>query len=289
MLSISFMFEVPLKMTNPSIDLKQPILAGVLAFLVPGAGHLYQGRLFKAGIYSFCILGLFFSGMAMADWQAVKPPPRVKRGLLDKAKYAGQLGVGLPAMYGIIQRERYASPANRPPETIPSPITATFSGRVVYHDQTMDDFEGEIELVPAKAPYGGRTIAGTLTGEFQGEQRTFTLSPSVNLGQPIQASPERQVEAELIEEREGRSESAGYILGNIPRRFGDWFQVPMEEEEVQELHRRLGKYHEVAMVFTWIAGFLNVLAVWDAVEGPAYGYDDSHETGESSEEKKETA
>ena len=32
----------------------------------------------------------------------------------------------------------------------------------------------------------------------------------------------------------------------------------------------------MAMVFTWIAGLLNILAIWDAVEGPAFGYGDEH-------------
>ena len=46
-------------MTSPKVDLKNRWLAVVLAFLVPGAGHLYQRRIFKAQIYFFGILGMY--------------------------------------------------------------------------------------------------------------------------------------------------------------------------------------------------------------------------------------
>ena len=270
-------------MPEKTIDLKNPILAGVLGFLIPGAGHFYQGRLFKAGIYSFCILGLFFSGMAMADWQAVKPPAKGDRSLLDKAKYVGQLGVGLPAMYGIIQRERYSSPGNRPPETISTPMTAPFTGAIFYQDinsQMQGELVGEVKLVPAKAAFGETTIAGSISGTVEGQPVFFQLNTRVNLDKPIKASSERNVDARILDEQQ---RDVGRISGSIPRPFLNWFQAPMENEEIQNLHRRLGKYHELAMVFTWVAGFLNVLAVWDAVEGPAYGYDDSHPVSDEQE------
>ena len=51
---------------TPTVDLKNRWLAAGLALLLPGLGHLYQGRIFKAAIYSVCILGLFFTGQALA-------------------------------------------------------------------------------------------------------------------------------------------------------------------------------------------------------------------------------
>jgi hypothetical protein len=30
----------------------------------------------------------------------------------------------------------------------------------------------------------------------------------------------------------------------------------------------------MALVFTWVAGLLNLLAIWDAADGPAYAYGD---------------
>lgn len=135
-------------------------------------------------------------------------------------------------------------------------------------------------LSPARAEYGGKTISGELTAIVDGIEETFTLAPSVGLDRPIKASKSRGVRGEIIEERDGHFQRAGELVGTIPRPFLDWFQVPMDDAEVQDLHRRLGKYHELAMVFTWVAGFLNVLAIWDAVEGPAYGFDDQPDVPE---------
>ena len=58
----------------------------------------------------------------------------------------------------------------------------------------------------------------------------------------------------------------------------NWFAVPLDVEQERELHKNLGKFYELAMVFTWVAGLLNLLAIWDALEGPAYGYGDETES-----------
>jgi hypothetical protein len=50
---------------------KNPWIAGVLAFLIPGAGHLYQGRTVKGIIYCVSILGLFFWGQKMGEGMVV--------------------------------------------------------------------------------------------------------------------------------------------------------------------------------------------------------------------------
>jgi hypothetical protein len=87
----------------------------------------------------------------------------------------------------------------------------------------------------------------------------------------------------VVDPPHGRSEFAGRrVEGAIPRRFVDWFQVPMEGMPLERLHGRLGKFWELAVTYTLIAGLLNILAVWDALEGPAYGYgDEPEEAGDS--------
>ena len=52
-------------MPSSKVDLKNRWLAAVLAFLFPGAGHLYQGRNFKAAIYSIGVIGLFAWGLGL--------------------------------------------------------------------------------------------------------------------------------------------------------------------------------------------------------------------------------
>lgn len=44
------------------INLKNPILAGFLAWLFPGLGHFYQGRKAKAALFAVCILPIFLFG-----------------------------------------------------------------------------------------------------------------------------------------------------------------------------------------------------------------------------------
>jgi hypothetical protein len=58
-------------MPAPPINLKSRGLAAFLAWLVPGLGHLYQGRRGKAALYFLCITGLFVAGMVMGEWKIV--------------------------------------------------------------------------------------------------------------------------------------------------------------------------------------------------------------------------
>jgi hypothetical protein len=53
------------------LRLKNRYLAGLLAWLVPGLGHLYQGRVKKAILFAVCIHGLFWTGFAQGSWKVV--------------------------------------------------------------------------------------------------------------------------------------------------------------------------------------------------------------------------
>ena len=46
-----------------AIDLKQPEFAAFLAWMVPGLGHLYQGRTKKGAVYMSVILTLLVVGL----------------------------------------------------------------------------------------------------------------------------------------------------------------------------------------------------------------------------------
>jgi hypothetical protein len=50
-----------------TIDLKNPVIAGVLAWLVPGLGHYYQGRIVKAILFFFCIVPTFCVGCILGS------------------------------------------------------------------------------------------------------------------------------------------------------------------------------------------------------------------------------
>ncbi|MCA9237593.1 MAG: hypothetical protein KDA44_19100 [Planctomycetales bacterium] len=85
------------------IELKQPWLAALLAWLVPGLGHLYQGRTGKGLLFFVCIMGAFFYGMYLGDGHVVYASTP---GQELRWQYYCQLGVGGAAFPAIVQRSR---------------------------------------------------------------------------------------------------------------------------------------------------------------------------------------
>ena len=99
--------------TEPRIvvDLKDPVVAGILAWLWPGLGHLYQRRTAKGILFMACILGVYFFGLAIAEGKVVyaKWDEKVER----RWQYGFQLAVGLPATPALAQAIR--SKSDSPP------------------------------------------------------------------------------------------------------------------------------------------------------------------------------
>jgi hypothetical protein len=85
------------------IDLKDPITAALLAWLVPGLGHWYQGRRHKAVLFFVCILGTFIYGLYLGEGRVVYASwrPNDKR-----LPYLTQVAVGLAAMPAVVQALR---------------------------------------------------------------------------------------------------------------------------------------------------------------------------------------
>lgn len=167
-------------MARPTINLKNPNLATFLAWLIPGLGHWYQGRRGKAVLYAVCILGLYFTGLALGEgkivyWEWINPLHDSER---FRASYLCQFFVGLAALPGLIQ--------------------------------------------------------GTL--------RHYGYDPIL-----------------------------WGILDN-PGRIA-----------VNALHPKLGKLVEVGWVYTVVAGLLNILAIYDAREGPAHLADDEESAAADAE------
>jgi hypothetical protein len=82
------------------IDLKNRYLAAFLAFLFPGAGHWYQGRKRKAGLFCSCIMSLFIVGLILSGGKCVYASwiPQDYRW-----HYVLQAGIGLPAAPAALQ------------------------------------------------------------------------------------------------------------------------------------------------------------------------------------------
>ena len=94
-----------------SIDLKDPALAAFLAWLIPGLGHLYQGRYAKAVLFFVCILGtfaygLYLGGNSSLGWGRVV---YFSWGQEKRLPYLCQVGAGLPAMPALVQANRMSN------------------------------------------------------------------------------------------------------------------------------------------------------------------------------------
>jgi hypothetical protein len=182
------------------IPLKDPALAALLAWLVPGLGHLYQGRYVKAMLFFVFILGTFLFGLYLGSSNELGWGRVVYASWREddqRLAYLCQIGVGLPAMPALIQAS-------------------------LVRNQ--------------KEPlwYG------------------FMAPPQLDGGnQPA--------------------------LANQPN--------------VSRLHYVLNRFFELGTVYTMIAGLLNVLAIYDAWEGPVLGETRKKESDEedqkASAEKKE--
>ncbi len=94
------------------VDLRNNGFAAFLAWLWPGAGHIYQRRYGKGVLFMVCIMGTYCFGLSLghghvvhAAWDWEKDNRRWQ--------YGCQVCVGIPAFPAIIQRMRVNS--KRPP------------------------------------------------------------------------------------------------------------------------------------------------------------------------------
>lgn len=269
-------------MQHQRLDLRNPILAAVLAFLVPGLGHAYQRRFFKACLYAVCIFGTFLAGMAMGDWQTVYYRKDSEHSKV--MSYCTQAMVGLPALPALLQSKRYKD------------NSATANPSVLDGEELNAPFAGTLDLGAGPRPVEGDLSLRQLETGVEGELRyasedggtlTVTLSGPLHLKQKVYPSPTRGLTC-AVTSNGGKVRDG--LVGSIPRSFFDYCQVPLgspeQPEPLAEVHGRLGKRFDLAAIFTWIAGLLNVLAIWDAFEGPAYGYGDEEPDSDDDDSAK---
>jgi hypothetical protein len=134
--------------TEVEIDLKDRRLAAFLAWLIPGLGHIYQGRTGKGVLFFVCIVGTFVYGLTIGQGRVVYASTAdvFSREFLERWQFICQIGVGLPAMPALVQRERIRSQKEplvadwfmRPPYKMPPPGSGDFTtddaaGNLVKH------------------------------------------------------------------------------------------------------------------------------------------------------------
>lgn len=252
-----------------------PFFVGILAFLLPGLGHLYQGRVFKAAVYFGCIFGVFAAGMWMAEGVVVyKPNPERGAVMRVSLSFVAQFSVGAGSIPALIQSWRSRRPENKPLTEVDQALSVPFQGTLEAigpgSESAGGELRGTVQLF-SRADTAGRDVKGIFQGTLNGEPIELKLGGNLSLEQPVAGSPRRALRCHVIYEADNHPSLSQSIVGSIPRPFTDWLFAPPEPAQIQELTGRLGKTYELALVFTWIAGLLNVLAIWDAMQGPAYG------------------
>jgi hypothetical protein len=293
-------------MPDSRIDLRNSALAALLAFLFPGAGHLYQRRYFKAAIYCFCIMGIYVWGCSLGEAKAVHLRYD-KSGTAEKPRqrtigYLAQVGIGLPALPAAAQflrhrgQEDLALTAGEVIEEFDTEFTGHVHTGADGNMEVVGHLNGELR---SNQYASGTEFEGRLTGQTSnGESVDLVLHGYESYGNVtleigpricgldditvVQLTAER-LQAEFSGSRRRflarvvdpeNYQQLGLVEGTIPRSFFNHFQAPLSDEAMQHLNGKLGRYYELALVYTWIAGLLNILAVWDALQGPAYGYGD---------------
>ncbi|MEM1063371.1 MAG: DUF6677 family protein, partial [Planctomycetota bacterium] len=271
----------------PPVELKNRWLAAFLGLVVPGLGHAYQGRKFKAIVFAVSILGIFHWGQALAGWRAVyldddpelrriAQPQRLVRQLVRG--YGAQMFNGVVAWPAVVQQRRNADPDNREGR-----FDGGFDGTAVGQFQFGRDgqlfvagnYRGRLKL--DVDPVLGRPTEGRFEGtDGEGRPVSFEVDEISRVDPPIGASPWRGIWLTVdtdgldLPETDLGGANGGMFLAEIRRPLSDWYQVPPDRRAKDALHHEFGTGLEIALVFTWVAGFLNVLAVWDAFDGPAY-------------------
>jgi len=99
-------------------------LAGVLSYLVPGLGQIYQGRVAKGVLFLVAIYGMFFYGMYLGSWSNVYLPAIAKEekdgyennpmhlplflaNLYNRPQFAGQFWMGIATWPALVQYNSY--------------------------------------------------------------------------------------------------------------------------------------------------------------------------------------
>ena len=247
-----------------------------------------------------------YDGPGDDPFRAPFGPPR--RQLLQH--YTAQVFAGTAAWPALVQGRRFYTPENVPARALPGPLTAAYEGAVIadYGDRTVTlaAVAGSARLTPRG---DGGTVDGTLDVTAvppAGDRRRTGLEGLVGVGPPADAAPravslspvnvrafDRPINGEpgrllkltlepgdvnklaLPEGLTAGDLSRPRVVGTVPRPVWDWYLAPRDRRAANRLHADKGTRMDLAVIFTMLAGLLNILAFWDAVEGPAYGLTDA--------------
>ncbi len=123
-----------------AIDLKNPAVAALLSWLVPGLGQLYQGRRLKGLIFLVSLVGTFLAGMWIGGGNVVYASWRPGE---KRWAFFGQAGIGAAAVPALVQSYRLHGAAHEPlggfrwfvpPLVRGQPVSEPYAKRLVETD-----------------------------------------------------------------------------------------------------------------------------------------------------------
>ncbi|NBW95409.1 MAG: hypothetical protein EBR28_01430 [Planctomycetia bacterium] len=128
-----------------AIDLRNPAVAALLSWAVPGLGQIYQGRVFKGRLFMGAILGTFLAGLWLGGGKVVyaswKPGD-------TRWPFVCQAGAGLVAvpalvqsfqLHGVARQPLFASPFMAPPLVSGQYVSRGYAERLAASDPDIDD------------------------------------------------------------------------------------------------------------------------------------------------------
>ncbi len=271
--------------THDKVALKEPLFAAGLAFLVPGLGHLYQRRFFKAALYFVCIGGTFLFGMKIGHAKVVYL--NLERGK-QTWPYACQVWAGLPALPALFQATLRSREALEP-NSFRQPIAGQFTGVIEQMGNAHGTLVGQLEVGQPKAAHAIDDWQANLKGVYKTADGEFPVTgrfTDISIEPQVAPDSERRVLGTFEGQvQDNPAELRGRVEGYIPRGLWDRYGAPFQERrfldsdvnDLDQAHFELGTHFELGVVYTMIAGLLNILAIYDALEGPAYEDEEERE------------
>lgn len=95
-----------------------PLIAGMLAWIVPGAGHIYMRRTLRGVIIFVCVNGLFWTGVGIGGTFTVEP-------LRQRWWFAAQMCAGVSGLAGWHRQEQHRKAITSNPAYFPNPQLRT--------------------------------------------------------------------------------------------------------------------------------------------------------------------
>ena len=127
-----------------AIDLRNPALAALLSWCVPGLGQLYQGRTFKGRLFMGAILGTFLLGLWLGGGRVVYASWKPGETRWPFVCQAGAGIVALPAVIqsiqlnGVAKQPLFCSTFMAPPLHPGQYVSRTYAERLVASDPEIE-------------------------------------------------------------------------------------------------------------------------------------------------------